>query len=259
MTASAQVSFVPGGQGEGEVRRYAQHVRLAVLLEELPQLGAVAVDLVAASEIEADAVGVRAGADVDGQLSLGAELKIRRQAHEQGLHRVVEVFTGYPLAGAEQRVPGLFPHVRQVHGVDPVRDAARAPQVLPFHSRGGFAGLFLPGLVDRADHQAAAPAAAPGGLLQPGHGEPAHHRHRSEGVRAGVIEQPLGLVRRPVADVPGDAPPVPLRQLAHHRSGVLARLQPRFCPRETRPQQLQQLSPFPQRQPDAYADGCSRL
>ena len=30
-------------------------------------------------------------------------------------------------------------------------------------------------------------------------------------------------------------------------------------PRETRPQQFQQLSPFPQRQPGAYPDGSSRL
>jgi len=74
-----------------------------------------------------------------------------------------------------------------------------------------------------------------------------------------MIEQPLRLIRRPVPGMPGDAPPVPLRQFAHHRGGVLARLQPRLCPRETGPQQFQQLSPFPQRQPDAYADGCSRL
>jgi hypothetical protein len=47
-----------------------------VFLEELAQLRAVAVDLVAAGEVEADAVGVRAGADVDGQLSLGAEPQI---------------------------------------------------------------------------------------------------------------------------------------------------------------------------------------
>ena len=36
------------------------------------------------------------------------------------------------------------------------------------------AGLFLPGLVDRPDHQAAAAPAAPGGFLQPRHREPAH-------------------------------------------------------------------------------------
>jgi len=169
------------------------------------------------------------------------------------------VLAGDPLPGADQRVPGLFPHVRDVHGVDAVGHLARAPQVLPLDPAGGFAGLFLPGLVDGPDHQAAAPFPAPRRLLQPGHREPAHHAHRGEGVPAGVVEQPLGLVRRPVPGVPGDAPPVALRQLAHHRGGVLARLQPRLRPGEARPQQLQQLGPFPQRQPGAYPGGSSRL
>ena len=249
----------PCGQGEHEVRRHPQHVRLAAGLEELAQLRAVAVDLVAAGEVEADAVGVRAGADVDGQLSLGAEPQVQRQAHEQGLHRVLDVLAGDPLAGADQRVPGLVPHVGQVDGVDPVGHPARAPQVLALDSRGGLAGLFLPGLVDRPDHQAAAPAAPPGCLLQPGHREPAHHAHRGEGVPARVVQQPLGLIRRPVPGMPGDAPPVELRQLAHHRCKVPARLQPRLRPGKTRPQQPQQLSPFPQRQPGAYPDGSSRL
>jgi hypothetical protein len=40
---------------------------------------------------------------------------------------------------------------------------------------------------------------------------------------------------------------------------VLAGLQPRPGPRETRPEEFQQLSPFPQRLPGAYPDGSSRL
>jgi hypothetical protein len=248
------------GQGEREVRRHAQHVRLAVVLEELAQLRAAAVDLIAAGEIEAGAVGVCAGADVDGQLPLGAEPQIQRQAHDQGLRRVGDVLGGDPLAGADQRVPSLFPDVGQVDGVDAVGHPARAPQVLPLDPGGGLAGLFLPGLVDRPDHQLPAPPfPAPGCLLQPGHREPAHHGHRGQGVPARMIQQPLGLVRRLVPVMPGDAPPVPLRQLAHHRGGVLARLQPRLRPGKARPQQHQQLSPFLQRQPGAYADGSSRL
>ncbi len=73
------------GQGEGEVRRHPQHIGLAAGLEGLAQLGAAAVDLVAAGEVEPDAVGVRAGADVDGQLSLGAEGQVQRQPHDQRL------------------------------------------------------------------------------------------------------------------------------------------------------------------------------
>ena len=248
-----------GREREHEVRRHPQHVRLVFGFEVRAQLGAVAVHLVPAVEVRPDPAGGGVLADVDGQLPLGAEPQVQRQAHEQGLHRVLDVLAGDPLAGADQRVPGLFPHVGQVDGVDPVGHLPRAPQVLPLDPAGGLASLLLPGLVDRPDHQAAAPFPAPGRLLQPGHREPAHHGHRGEGVPARVIEQPLGLIRRPVPGVPGDAPPVPLRQLAHHRGGVLARLQPRLGPGEARPQQLQQLSPFPQRQPGAYPDGSSRL
>ncbi len=250
----------PGGQGEREVRRDPQHVGLPAGLEELAQLGAAAVDLVAADEVEAGAVGVRAGADVDGQLPLGAEPQARRQPHEPGPGRITDVLSRDPLPGADRRVPGLFPDVRQVHRVNAVRHPARAAQVLPLHPRGGRALLFLPGLVDRPDHQVpAAPAAAPRGLLQPGHREPAHRAHRGDGVPARMVQQPLRLIRRPVPGITGDAPPVQLRQLAHHRPQVLARLQPRLGPGETRPQQLQQLSPFPQRQPGTYPDGSSRL
>jgi len=52
-----------------------------------------------------------------------------------------------------------------VHGVDPVRDPARAPQVLAFDPAGGLIGLFLPALIDRPDDQAAAPS-PPRRLLQ---------------------------------------------------------------------------------------------
>ncbi len=62
----------------------------------------------------------------------------------------------------------------------------------------------------------------------------------------------------PVPAMPGDAPPVhPATR--YQRRHILARLQPWLCPGETRPQQPQQLIPFPQRQPGAYPDGSGRL
>ena len=56
--------------------RHPQHVRLALGFEVLAQLGAAAVHLVPAVEVRPDPVGGGVGADVDGQLALGAELKI---------------------------------------------------------------------------------------------------------------------------------------------------------------------------------------
>jgi hypothetical protein len=201
---------------KGEVRRHPQHVRLALGFEVPAQLGAAAVDLVPAVEVRTDAVGGGVGADVDGQLPLSTELQIQRQPHDQALHRVCEVLAGNPLPGADQRVPRLLPHVGQMHRGDPVRHLPRAPQVVALDSRGGLAGLFLPGLVDRADHQPAPPP-APDRLLQPGHREPAHHAHRGEGIPARVVQQPLGPVRRPVPAMPGDTPPVHPGQLAGQR------------------------------------------
>jgi len=227
---------------------------------EVPaQLRAVSVHRVSAVEVRPDPVAGGVFADVDSQLALGAEGQVQRQSHDQGLDRVLEVLARDPLPGADQRVPGAFPHVGHVHGADPVGHPARAPQVLPLDTRCCLAGLFLAGLIDRAGHQATAAPSAAGRILQPGHREPAHHAHRGEGIPAGVIEQPLGLVRRLVPGVPGDAPPAALRQLAHHRGGVLARLQPRLGPGETRPQPLQQLTAFPQRKPGTYPGGSSRL
>jgi hypothetical protein len=83
--------FRPAGQHDHEVRRDPQHVGLAAGLEELAQLGAGAVDLVPAGEIEAQPVGVRGSEDVDGQLPLGAERQVRRQPGDQRLDRVLDV------------------------------------------------------------------------------------------------------------------------------------------------------------------------
>jgi hypothetical protein len=190
-------------------------------------------------------VGEGPGEDVDGQLALGAEGQAIRQAHDSGLDRIIDVGGRNPFPGADQRVPGAFPDVGQVRGVDAVGHLARAAQVLPFHAGRQLTGLDLAGFIDRADRQPARPAGLAGGLIQPGHGEPAHHPHRREGVPDRPVEQPLRPVRRAVPRTLGDPPPVPSPQVAHHRSGVLARLQPRLGPREAWPQQLQQLSTFP--------------
>ena len=118
--------------------------------------------------------------------------------------------------------------------------------------------LDLPGLIDRNDRQATLPGPSRG-LIQARHGKPAHHRHRREGVSHGPVEQPLGLIRSPVADMLGYSPPVAPGQAAHQRSGVLASLQPRPHPRKARPQQSQQLSALPPAQLGTYPDGSSRL
>ena len=249
----------PAGQRDREAGGDPQHVGLAASLQEVPQLGAAAVHLVPADEIEAGAVGVRIRADTDGQLPLGTELQASRQPGGQRPDRIGDVLARDPLPGADQRVPGLLPHIRQVDRVDAVRDAARAPQVLALDAGRGTALLFLARLVQRPDPHPALPAVPPRGPVQPGHGEPAYRAHRRQRVPAGVIQQPLRLVRRPVPGMPGDAPPVALRQVAHQRGHVLARLQPYLRPREARPQQPGQFASFLHRQRGAYPDGSSRL
>jgi hypothetical protein len=65
-----------------------------------------------------------------------------RQPHDQGLDRVLDMLLQDPLPGADQRVPGPGPHIRQADRVDPVCHPARAPHVLPLHP--GRAGLSCP-------------------------------------------------------------------------------------------------------------------
>ena len=195
------------GQGEGEIRRHPQDIRLAARLEEHPQLGAAAIDLIPAGKVERQAVRVRVGADIDRQLPLGPEPQVQRQPHDQGPDRVGDVLAGDPLPGADQRVPGLVPHAGQVHGVDPVGHPSAHPMYWRLTPGGGLSRFFLPGLVDRADHHPAPPP-APRRLLQALGREPAHHAHRGGGVPARVVQKPLRPVRRPVPAMPGDAPPV---------------------------------------------------
>ena len=260
VTASAQVSVVPAARVSVKFDGTRSTYAWPLASKNSRSSRAVAVHLVAAGEVERmpSAYGVRA--DVDGQLSLGAELQVQRQPHDQGLHRVLDVLAGDPLPGADQRVPGLLPHVGQVHRVDPVRHPARAPHVLALDPRGGLAGLFLPGLVDRPDHQAARAAVRAGPpppARPPRTGAPRSSRRSVSQLAWFSSRWVLSGVRSPAC-----------RAMLHpFRSGsslitaahVLARLQPRLRPGKTRPQQRQQLSPFPQRQPGAYPDGSSRL
>ena len=57
--------------------------------------------------------------------ALSAEPQVQRQSRDQALHGVLDVLGRDPLPRPDQRVPGLLPHVGQVHRVDPVRHAAR--------------------------------------------------------------------------------------------------------------------------------------
>jgi hypothetical protein len=136
----------------------------------------------AADEVECQPVGVAVRADVNGQLPLSAELKIQRQARDQRRHRIRDVLAGYPLPCAGQRVPGLLPHQRQVHHIDAVLHPARTSHVLAFHPGSRRAPLFLPGLIQRADDQAAPPAVAARRFGQAGRGEPADLAHRRQRV-----------------------------------------------------------------------------
>jgi hypothetical protein len=241
-----------------EVRRHAQHVALAAGLQELAQLGAAAVDLVPAGEVEPDAVREHLTDQVDGQLPLGPERQARRQLHHRATGRILQLLTGNPLPRGDQRMPGALARIGQVHGGDPVGYLPGTAQVVALDASGALTLLNLAGLIDRPDGQAAAAAVA-GGLVQPGDGEPAHRPHHREGVPDRPAEQPLHPVRRPVPGPLGQRPAVTSRQIAHQRGGVLARLQPRLHPSETRTQQFQQLSTFPLTQASAYPGGSSRL
>jgi hypothetical protein len=98
------------GHGEAEVRRDAQHVALAAGFEELPQLGAAAVDLVAADEVQADAVGENLGEQVDSQLPFGAERQIRWQPHDLPSGRVLELLARSQTESVQIKTADLLQH-----------------------------------------------------------------------------------------------------------------------------------------------------
>jgi hypothetical protein len=247
-----------GGERDHEGGRDPQDIPLPALLKELAQLGAAAVDLIAADEIERQPVGVRIGQDVDGQLALGAEPQVRRKSRDQGLHRVLDLLFRDPLPGADQRVARLLPDVGQVHRVDAVRDPARAAHVLPLDARRAGSLLLLACLV-QCRHGHPLPAAPAGRLVQACRGMLPDLAHRGLLIPRRPVQQPLGTVRRPVPAILSDRPPVPRRQLAGQRVHVLPRLQPCLRPREARPQRPQQGRPLPHGPARAYPGSSSRL
>jgi hypothetical protein len=73
----------PGGEGEAEGGGDPQHIPLAEVFAELPQVGAIAIYLVSADEIEGGALSQCTGQDVDRELPLRAEHQITGKAHHQ--------------------------------------------------------------------------------------------------------------------------------------------------------------------------------
>ncbi len=179
--------------------------------------------------------------------------------HGQCLHRVLDLGAGYPLSGADQRVPGMLAHVREVNGVDPIGDPSRAAQILPLDAGLGSALLLLASLVQGPDHQAAPATGAVGCLLQGGHREPANCPHRGEGVPRSPVQQPLSPVRSPVSRMLGNRPAVTPRQATGQRIDILACLKPRLRPGETRSEQAQQCPALPGAQARPYPGSRSRL
>ena len=174
-----------------------------------------------------------------------------------GVGAVSRDFTGSarcgrdPLPGADQHVPGLVSHIGQMNGVDPVGHLPRTPPGTGV-SRPGSRRLFpdRSRRSRRSPSRLAARAVPPLPGRRPRTGVPRSSRRRCLSSRG---SKPLGPVRCPVPAMPGDTPLVHPRQLADQRRHVLARLQPRLCPGKTRPQQRQQLIPFPQPRPGTPA------
>lgn len=145
-----------------------------------------------------------------------------------------------------------------MHRIDPVRDPARAPHVLPLHPARRGALLGLTRLVQRRDHQPTAPRAARRCVQAGGH-EPADLTHRGHGVPDRPVQQPLRPVRRPVPGMLSDGPPIALRYLTDQRRYISARVLPRLRPHEARPQPPQQLGSCTHRTPSLYPGSSSRL
>ena len=260
VTASAQVSFVPAASVRMKFDGDPQHVGLAAGFEELPQLGAAAVDLVPADEVEAGSRRRTASA----QMSM-ASCPLVRNCRSSGSPMTSDVTgssmcsRGDPLPGADQRVPGLLPHIGQVHRVDPVRHPARAPHVLPLHPGRGLAGLLLPGLVDRPDHQA-----APARPRRAASSRPATANRRTSLIAANVSHAARFSSRCVRSGVRSPAcwaivHPFRLGSSLTSADTYLPACSHVSAPHETRPQQPQQLDPFPAGQPGPYPGSSSRL
>jgi hypothetical protein len=90
----------------------------------------------------------------------------------------------------------------------------------------------------------------------------AHHAHRGEVSQLAWFMQPLGLVRRPVPAMPGDAPPVHAGvQLVGQRRYVLSCLQPGLGPGKNTGRRQRQSAHSASRtaSPAPIRDGSGRL
>ncbi len=242
-------------EGERERLRYPQHVPLAVFFQVAAQRRAAAVDLITAGEVDVHAVGAGIAQDLDRQLALGRERQVRGQPHPLACAGVIEVLTRDPLPEPDQRVPGVLADVGQVHGVDPVDDPAGASHVLAFDAGGGRAVLLLTGLIQRPDPQ----PGAPGDGVKAGDDEPPDHAHHLEGVPAGVVQQPLGLIGGGIPGPLRDAPAITFAQLRHARPDILARLDPRLDTSEAPLKAGDQLPEELTGPTRLYHEGSSRL
>jgi len=170
-------------------------VRLTGGLRLLPELGAVAVDLIATDEAGLHPADSGISAGTGRELPLGGELQAWRQRHGDAPDRAGYLIGRDPLSRAGQRVPGVLADIGQANGTDPVLRPARAARMPAFHPGGGSPVLFLPGLIQRSGRQRP-PAPPPGrGLVQASDREPAHRAHRRRVVPGGPVQQPLRPVR----------------------------------------------------------------
>ena len=132
-------------------------------------------------------------------------------------------------------MPGALAHIRQVHGVDPVRHLARTPQVLPLTPAVALPCFSCP-------VSSSAPITSPRRRpdCRAASSRPATANRRTTPIAANVsqhgpVQQPLRPARRPVARLLGDHPAVAFRQPADQCTDVLSRLQPRLRPGKARP------------------------
>jgi len=140
-------------------------------------------------------------------------------------------------------MPGTLAHIRQVHGIYPLLHLARAAHVLTLHPGGQRS-------VPSCPVSSSAPTARP--RRRPTRTPPDLSRQpRTDAPRsspphhpARPVQQPLSPVRRLIPDHSGDRPPVPVRQVAHHRRRIPDGMQPRLGPDQRRTNQRQQLRAF---------------
>ena len=178
-TASAQVIFVPAAtvsvKFDGTRSTYAwprpRSARAAWCSCRTPR---------PRSRNRPDPVGGGVGADVDGQLPLGAEHQIRGRPMSRDFTGSSICSRGIRWRAPISACPAPLPHVGQVHRGDAVRHLPRAPQVVALDARRGLARPF-PGRSRRSRRspaRSAARAAPPRPGRRPRTGAPRSSRRR---------------------------------------------------------------------------------